>query len=167
MDDDERQQIIDAEHLKMLRVGYIISGVLSLLFALFPLIYVVVGLFVAVAVPNEGRNDGPPPQAIGVLIAVIGLIASALIASSGILKLTAARAIGKRRSRTLCYIAAGLACLDVPLGTLLGVCSFIVLSRPTVIRLFDQAGPAQQIAPPHDYQPLFSSREGVDADRNP
>jgi len=34
-------------------------------------------------------------------------------------------------------IVAGLGCLAVPYGTLLGVFTFVVLGRPSVVRLFD------------------------------
>ncbi len=53
-----------------------------------------------------------------------------------IAKLRAAFCIKHRRSRTFCMVVAGISCLEVPYGTVLGVLSFIVLGRDSVSHLF-------------------------------
>lgn len=42
----------------------------------------------------------------------------------------------ERRSLTFCQVVAGLSCLELPYGTLLGVLTFVVAGRPSVGRLF-------------------------------
>ena len=59
-----------------------------------------------------------------------------LIVMAG-LKLAAAFCIKKRKSRVFCMVVAAIECLEIPYGTLIGVCTFIVLDRDSVIRLFD------------------------------
>jgi hypothetical protein len=49
-----------------------------------------------------------------------------------------AASLGTRRRRTLCLVTAGLTCASFPLGTALGIFTFIVLSRPTVKTLFER-----------------------------
>ena len=49
-----------------------------------------------------------------------------------------ARGLARQRHRTFCMVAAGLACLSVPLGTVLGVFTLVVLSRPAVAAMFAQ-----------------------------
>ena len=36
----------------------------------------------------------------------------------------------------LCQITAGLSCLEIPYGTVLGALTFVVLARPSVAALF-------------------------------
>jgi len=49
-----------------------------------------------------------------------------------------ARKIVKRESRVFCLIVAGVNCMNMPLGTVLGVFTFILLSRPQVVQSFEQ-----------------------------
>jgi hypothetical protein len=44
----------------------------------------------------------------------------------------------RHRNRLFCLIMAGITCLSVPLGTILGVFTFVVLLRPGVTELFRQ-----------------------------
>ncbi|HEU4391298.1 MAG TPA: hypothetical protein VFV34_26095 [Blastocatellia bacterium] len=142
MEQFERQAVLDEEHLKLLWIGYLILGVLNLGFAFFPLIYVAFGLFFALADLPSAPGEGPPPQLLGWLFVVVGLVVSAGLMTVAALKLLTARAIRQRRNPTLCMITAAISCLTVPFGTVLGVATFLVLSRPTVKRLFSSARPS-------------------------
>jgi hypothetical protein len=53
----------------------------------------------------------------------------------------AGRCLARRTRRLFCLVAAGLGCLFFPLGTVLGVFTFIVLSRPTVRAVFEPPRP--------------------------
>jgi hypothetical protein len=44
--------------------------------------------------------------------------------------------IKTRKHRTLSLIMAALNTLAIPIGTIIGVCALIVLSRPTVKKLY-------------------------------
>ena len=48
-----------------------------------------------------------------------------------------ARRLRQRRSRVLCLVVAAIDCISIPFGTLLGVFTFVVLARPTVMRMFE------------------------------
>ena len=48
------------------------------------------------------------------------------------------RRLLQHRSRTFCIIVAALMCLSIPFGTILGVFTLIVLSRPSVRQLFGE-----------------------------
>jgi len=50
--------------------------------------------------------------------------------------LFAGRCLSRRKNHLLCLIVAGVSCLFVPMGTVLGVFSIIVLMRPSVKELF-------------------------------
>lgn len=138
MTDDYRQSIVDAEHLRLLSIGYKISAAISALFSLFGLLYVAMGLLIALIPPHASTKAGePPPEIMGWIFGFIGLMMFLLMVGLAIAKFIAANKINQRRSKTFCLVVAGISCLGIPYGTLLGVASFIVLQRPSVARQFD------------------------------
>ena len=54
----------------------------------------------------------------------------------------AGRKLAVRRSYTYCLVVAGIECLFMPFGTVLGVFTIIVLIRPSVKALFEPPGAA-------------------------
>ncbi|HAB18310.1 MAG TPA: hypothetical protein DCE44_17950 [Verrucomicrobiales bacterium] len=134
--DDERQLILDQEHLRLLRIGYYISAGTTAFFSLFGLLYVFMGIFIALVEPSGGRANQPPPAAVGLIFAAVGGFVTLAGATLATLKFFTARALGNRRASVLCFITAGISCIAIPYGTLLGICTFLVLSRPSVQTLF-------------------------------
>ena len=131
MDDAARQAILDAEHLRLLRIGYLIAAGVCTLFALFPLIHVSVGLFLYLT-----GNAADESRVIGLFFVGIGLTLSLSFAAMATTQFLAARAIASRQRRRLCLVAAALSCLFFPFGTALGIFTFAVLARPTVMAMF-------------------------------
>jgi hypothetical protein len=143
MNELERQTVVDDEQLRLLRIGYFIQGGMTLFLCLFGLLYVFMGLFAFSSIANlpSSRGASPPPQFIGYIFAVMGGLFAAGGAVLATLKFLTARALGRRRGRILCMVTAALSCVLIPYGTLLGICTFVVLGRPSVRALFD-GGPA-------------------------
>jgi hypothetical protein len=139
----DRQRAVDDEHLKLLSIGYMISAAMTAVLSLFSLIYVVFGVGIVVALSKhsfgEGGASGPPPAVIGWVITGVGLgiFVFALVVAA--LKFRVAMCIKQRKSRTFCMVIAAICCLGVPYGTLLGVFTFIVFGRPSVMRQFEAA----------------------------
>lgn len=94
------------------------------------------GLMGAGAASSGG--GGEAVVAVGVT-AVMGIFVVAIFAALFIVHLLAASGLKKRKRRVMIYIASALMCTSVPLGTLLGVFTFITLGRPGVKALFDRA----------------------------
>ncbi len=163
MTNEERQAVLDEEHLKLLRIGYIVAGAADGFFALFPLIYVLFGIFIAASAPG-GRPGEPNPAMFGLIFVLVGLGASFFFAVQAALKFMTARALGRAQSRMLCYITAGLSCLQMPWGTLLGVFTFLVLGRESVKERFEPGRPAQLTAPPARMAASLFDQEGVRLD---
>lgn len=67
------------------------------------------------------------------------LVLAVLGVAHVILNFMCARAIAERKRLVFIQVIAGISCLSLPLGTALGVCTFIVLSRPTVTQLFKRS----------------------------
>ena len=94
----------------------------------------------------ESFGKEQPPAAIGLvfvifasIIILFGWTFAALLAFAG-------RSLSQRKRYTFCLVMAGVACLWIPFGTLLGVFTIIVLIRPSVKAMFAE-GPAPSISP--------------------
>jgi hypothetical protein len=139
----DRQSLIDDEHLRLLSLGYMISAAMTAIGTLFSLLYVFAG-FVVVGVlsrhPDLAGNAGQaPPAFIGWIISEIGLGIFTFTLTLAVAKYWTGICIKRRRSRTFCMVMAGISCIGIPYGTILGVFTFIVYGRPSVMRQF-QAG---------------------------
>jgi hypothetical protein len=138
------QEIIDSEHLKLLRIGYFISAGQTAIVIPLGLMYAGMGaMFARMPMGRVGPVAGAPPEQL--LTWIFGMLGT-VMAGCGVLgaglKLVTAMRLKTRRSRTLCLITAGISCLEIPYGTALGIMTFMVLGRPSVRRLFDDAPPS-------------------------
>lgn len=123
----------DAQHLRLLAIFHYVVGGLGGLFSLFPLIHVVVGIGMLMSGSAFSDKTGnPPPPFVGWLFIIlggffilVGLSASIAIALSG-------RFISLRKRYLYSFVVACVECMFVPFGTILGVFTIVVLSRPSV-----------------------------------
>ena len=92
---------------------------------------------------SRRRGDVPFPRAIGFLFVVLGGGIVLIGWTVGGLTAYAGRCLQRRQHRLFTYIMAGVNCLHVPFGTALGVCTFLVLQRPTVEALYHPPAPGQ------------------------
>lgn len=69
----------------------------------------------------------------------MSVIAFIFVWTAAALLLFAGRFLSQRRHWLFCLIVAGLSCLNMPLGTVLGVFTIIVLNRESVKSLFAAA----------------------------
>lgn len=144
--DGERQRRQDEEHLKLLSIFYYVAGSLSALIALFPLMYGAFGLAMMAAGGVASPRPGPEavvPAMLGGCFAFAGGMLFLLGGTLAAVKFYAGYCLSRHRSRTFCLVVAGLTCLAIPYGTVLGVFTFVVLARPSVEELFaPQARPS-------------------------
>jgi hypothetical protein len=140
-EETERQAILDEEHLKLLSWGYMVSGGMAAMVSLFALLYLIIGLGMAVAfskVDQSAAKPGEmPPVFIGYFLCAIGLGLFLTMVAVAIVKFLAARNLMRRKGKTFCMVIAAITCLEFPYGTFLGVVTFIVLARQSVARLFE------------------------------
>jgi len=145
------QMMEDASHLRMLAIGYYVYAGLTALFSFLALIYMAIGgAMMAGKIPMgpKGAPGTTPPGApmpenwMGGFFFGFGLLFFVIIIALAVASLMTARWISARKHPVFCMIIGALACMNVPLGTLLGVFTFVVLLRPSVQQLF-RAGPGQ------------------------
>jgi len=116
-----------------------------------------------VSVPT--RPGEPNPALFGMFFVVFGLVFSLGMGGLSALKFSAARALGKRRSKLLIQVAAAAACLQMPWGVLLGVFTFLVLGRDSVKPLFESAPAQLAAAPARTGRSLFDEEETSTAEQ--
>jgi len=137
MEPHAQQQLLDHEHLRLLRIGYFVLGGTAAFTGLFGLLYAGMGLFVSSAFRSASTTSRQgPPEFILWMFAVIGAFIALSAGGYAALAFLTARNLQRRQSRTLCLVTAGFSCVYIPFGTVLGIFTFSVLGRPTVISLF-------------------------------
>ncbi len=138
--EQERAQILDEEHLRLLSLAFLVAGGVHAAFCFFPLIYVAMGAMIWVSPdPAFSNPSGPEARFLGGIFMAIGLVLFALIAVFAAAQLFSGYCIRKRKHRIFVLITSGISCLMVPYGTMLGVSGIIVLQRPTVVKMFQEA----------------------------
>ena len=124
---------IDAEHLRLLAIfHYVMAGlaVLGLVFVAghYALMHVVLGN------PElwKDAKGGPPPAVMLTLFRAMYAAFAVAFVAGALGNVLSARFIARRRFRTFSLVVAGINCLHMPLGTLLGAFTFVVLLRESV-----------------------------------
>ncbi len=135
----------DTEHLKLLSVFHYVLGGLLGCCACFPIIYLILGIVILTSPQSfqQPKSDNFPATLFGVMFTVIPAAMILLGWAVAICVLVAGRCLARRVHYTFCLVVAAIACIFMPLGTVLGVLTIIVLMRPSVKSLFEeQAGGA-------------------------
>ena len=133
----------DEEHLRMLSIFHYIVGGLAGLFALIPIVYLLFGLFFIFAPEKFASQGAAPPAVIGWIFAIFAAIFIALGLVVAGLVIAAGRFLSRRKHHLFCLVMAGVECAFMPLGTVLGIFTIIVLVRESVKQLFTASNPLQ------------------------
>ena len=150
MPGETRQSVIDEEHLRLLSLGFMVSGGVSAFFSLIGIFYAFMGIMMGTAlsrIPQTSANSAqtPPPAFVGWIFVVIGLVFFVLAIIMTAARFRAAWCIKHRKWRVFCLVVAGIGCLEFPYGTAFGIFSFIVLGRDSVIQLFATTPPVNSL----------------------
>jgi hypothetical protein len=122
------------EHLRLLGIFHYVVAALTALFALFPLIHFTVGWFLLHAPPT--KQGEPPPAFVGYIFMGFGAAFFLLGQSFAACVFAAGRCIRARTYYWFVFVMACLQCAFFPFGTVLGVFTIVVLSRPAVKQTF-------------------------------
>jgi hypothetical protein len=126
------------ENLRILSIFHYVVAAIAAAFSLFPVLHVVMGAMMVSGRFDEGGS--PPPDVfgwffigIGLFFILIGMTFAASYAFAG-------RCLGRHRHYMYCLIMAGVGCMFVPFGTVLGVFTIVELQKDPVRALFTPAG---------------------------
>jgi hypothetical protein len=154
---DIEREVIALDRLRLLSLGYYISGAIGAAFVSFLLIHFFLFLGFSFipqsqwdagtrppaaaqqasptslpgAPPSAGMNQGPPAIMFRIFAAIIGVI---IIAgwTLGALTTYAGHCIKKRKHKIFIYVMAAVNCIWIPYGTLLGIATIILFQWPEV-----------------------------------
>ena len=138
----------DEEQLKLLSVFHYVIGGLAGLFALFPIFHLIFGLMMILAPHQFGGSREPPLLLMGwffVIFATAFIILGWVFAG---VVITAGRFLAKQKHHSFCLVVAGVECIFMPFGTVLGVFTIIVLMRESVKQRFGVNHPPPPAAIP-------------------
>jgi hypothetical protein len=143
----EKQQIIDAEHIKLLSIFHFVVAGLSLLGVAFLLVHYLFmsAVFSNPAMWKSSPNATPPPRDFLKIFVWFYFFMGALLITVFVLNLLSGYFLRQRTHRTFSIVVGGLDCLQIPFGTVLGVFTIIVLARDSVRNLYA----AEPGAPPN------------------
>ena len=146
MEELNKQAIIDEEHLRLLVIFHRIYGILVLVLSLLGIAY----FFLLNFLFNFSRGysrftiqnnfQGPPAEVLNIILIVM-MVAIMIGLAIGICNLLSAQYIKNRKFRIFSIVVACIDCLSLPLGTILGVMTLIVLSRHSVIEYYKTLQP--------------------------
>jgi hypothetical protein len=136
----------DANYLKILSVFHFIVAGIAGLFACFPIFHLTMDLSMLTGefFPKEAGAEFPFPFSmfglmftlIPAAIILLGWAFAIALAVSGYFLL-------RKQHQLFCLIMAGISCIFMPFGTVLGVFTIVVLMQPDIKKQFDSTEVAQ------------------------
>jgi len=129
------QRKIDADHLNLLAIFHFVGAGLAVLGILFLLGHYAM-MHTVFSNPkffeNQKQPMPVPPEQIFAVMKWFYLAGAVWFVSSGVLNLISGLCLRARKNRTFSLVVAGINCLHIPLGTVLGVFTIVVLVRDSV-----------------------------------
>jgi hypothetical protein len=132
------QRKIDADHLNLLAIFHFVGAGLALVGILFLLAHFAL-MHTIFDNPKlwENQRQGPPPAEFFAVFKWFYLVMGVWFLVSGILNVISGCCLRARKHRTFSLVVAGINCVHLPLGTVLGVFTIIVLIRDSVRELYE------------------------------
>lgn len=153
----------DLQHLKALSICHYVMAGITAVFSSIAIFHIGMGIMMVTSPSTlTGGAGAPPPEFIGWMFILIGSGVILIGWTYSVLIFIAGRFIARRKHHLYCLIMAGVSCaVSVPIGTVLGVFTLIVLLRPSVKELFDakqETRPPQQDSSAQFFHPPRADR---------
>jgi hypothetical protein len=135
------QRNVDIDHLNLLSIFHFVGAGFAVLGMLFLIAHyeIMNSVFSNPAMWNNGKSVPPPDVFFAMMKWMYGAAALWFIASL-VLNLLSGIFLRTRENRTFSFVVAAINCIHMPLGTILGVFTIIVLSRQSVRELYEAPG---------------------------
>lgn len=131
----------DQEHLRLLAVFHFVLAGLGLLFVPFLFLHysIMSRVFTSEELWKSQPNAPLPPREIFDMMVWIYWVAGVFLLLALAANAISGICIARRKGRMLSLVVAGFNCVQFPFGTALGVFTFIVLMRESVMALYRRA----------------------------
>ncbi len=126
------------EHVRLLAIFHFVYAGAVLLGTLVPIVWLSLATVWWPELADEARHsaDGRPALAAGTLGLAMASIGIMMAWVWALVLVFAGRSLLARQRYTFCMVVAGLTCLSIPLGTVLGVTTLMILNQEETRRLF-------------------------------
>ena len=129
------QSKVDDDHLRLLAIFHFLMAAMSLLGLLFIAghFYIMHSVFANPEIwKNQKGGGSPPPAELMDMFQWMYLVMALFILAGGVINFLSALYLRKKTNRVFSMVIAGINCMHMPLGTLLGVFTLMVLTRDSV-----------------------------------
>lgn len=129
----------DGEHVRLLAVFYFVMAGLSVLGVGFLFFHYMMfsAIFESGLMDQAGKAEGVELAGVFGMMKWMYVFWGVICVVGGVLDFLCGRFLLAKRNRMFCMVVAGVNCLSFPLGTALGVFTFIVLGRDSVRVMFE------------------------------
>jgi hypothetical protein len=135
--DPEHERWRDAEHLKLLSIFHFVVGGMCLLALAFLLLHYLMFHFVVMNPAMwQGKKEAPPREFFEMFVwfyVFMGL----MLVTGAVLNILSGLFLRRQTHRVFSLVVAGLDCIQIPFGTVLGVFTIVVLARDSVCRWYE------------------------------
>ena len=125
---------VDREHLKLLSIFHYVVGGMTIAISMFFLLHI--GLGLRMISDNSYCIGHCPENQFGWMVFAMGLAAFVIGLGSGCCLIFSGVSLAKRKRYWFSVVVACVECLYMPLGTILGILTLIVLYRATVRSMY-------------------------------
>jgi hypothetical protein len=129
----------DQRNLNLLAVFHYVLGGITALFACFPLIHVFMGIAIVSGKLIDETDPGAPPAFFGWIIIFMGSVFILMGWALAVLMMLAGKNLKRNKNRMFCMVVAGIECIFMPFGTVLGILTLVALNKDSVRRLFHES----------------------------
>ena len=127
----------DIDHLRLLSIFQYILATLLGLGGCFPVVYLLIGVMMMTgALPGISQQQDATMAVFGGIFMGFGALAISLAWALAFCVFLTGHYLARHSHYTFCVVIAAIECLFMPLGTILGVFTLIVLDRDSVKTLF-------------------------------
>lgn len=137
----DQQQLTDQQHLRLLSIFHYVYAGFVFLGLLFIVGHFFIMRFVMTNVASAEMSSAEAAQfdQIFPLLIIFYVVAGCFCLALGIGNILCGGFLRNRRHKVFIVIISALNCLNMPLGTVLGIFTLIVLFRPSVSAEFERA----------------------------
>jgi hypothetical protein len=126
---EDRAMTETESQLDLLSIFHYVVGGLTALFSCIFLIHIAMGIAMLTGA-FDGETAGPP-RLFGLMFVIMPSVIILCGWTLAGMMIAAGRKLKRRVSRTFCLVVAGLECILMPFGTVLGVFTLIILTKST------------------------------------
>ena len=125
----------DENQLKLLEIFHYVAAGITVLVGCLPFIHLAIGIGLQL-VPIGDHPAADVPRIVGWILIVIAAILILVFWVLAFVIFLSGRNLRRRQRYMFCMVVAGISCLLIPYGTVLGVFTIIILMRPSVKQIF-------------------------------